>query len=132
MDRGIKDTMMTQTTLRPGQKGTKGLTQKYGDRLVCVRYRYDQASGRRYTTVELIEEEIAPPSDPKAKEVPQPLPPTQRLGIRVEYWETELRGKIKAAGGLWRPQHKLWEIPYEEVIRLGLEARVVGTVSPAA
>jgi hypothetical protein len=26
--------------LKPGQKGTKHLVEQYGDRLVCVRYRY--------------------------------------------------------------------------------------------
>ncbi len=123
-----KETIVTQTTLRPGQKGTKGLTNKYGDRLVCVRYKYDQSTGRRYTTVELIEEETTPQSVPKAKPTPQPPSPTQRLGIRVEYWETELRGQVKAAGGLWRPRHQVWEIPYEEVVKLGLEGRVVGNV----
>jgi len=34
-----QETIVTQTTWRPRQKGTKGLTQKYGDRLVCVRYK---------------------------------------------------------------------------------------------
>ena len=29
--------------LKPGQKGTKHLVAQYGDRLVCVRYRYDAA-----------------------------------------------------------------------------------------
>jgi hypothetical protein len=27
--------------LKPGQKGTKQLLAQYGDRLICVRYRYD-------------------------------------------------------------------------------------------
>jgi hypothetical protein len=27
--------------LKPGQKGTKRLLAQYGDRLICVRYRYD-------------------------------------------------------------------------------------------
>jgi hypothetical protein len=40
--------------LKPGQKGTKRLVADYGDRLVCVRYRYDAARKRRIKTVELI------------------------------------------------------------------------------
>jgi len=118
--------MITQTTLRPGQKGTKRLAKKYGERLVCVRYRYDQATGRRYTTVELIEEEIerhqAATIDSK-----QDSPGNQeRLGVRIGYEETELRDKVKAAGGIWRPRYKLWELPYQDVVALGLESRVVG------
>lgn len=48
--------METRLHLKPGQNGTKRLVQKYGDRLVCVRYRYDEVSGQRHKTVELIEE----------------------------------------------------------------------------
>jgi len=118
--------MITQTTLRPGQKGTKDLAKKYGDRLVCVRYKYDKQTRRRYTTVELIEKEIAPDSAPTAPPAPETMSPEQRLGIRVEYWENDVREKVKAAGGIWRPRHKLWEMRYEDVIALGLEARVVG------
>ena len=44
-------------TLRPGDSGTKKLTEHYGDRLVCVRYRKDGKRQRRYTTIELIVDE---------------------------------------------------------------------------
>ena len=33
--------MKTRLTRKPGQKGTKKLTALYGEKLVCVRYRYD-------------------------------------------------------------------------------------------
>jgi hypothetical protein len=32
----------TRLTLKPGQRGTHKLAAKYGDRLVRVRYRYDE------------------------------------------------------------------------------------------
>ena len=48
--------MKVVKTLVPGEKGTKGLTGKYGERLVCVRYRYDASRKMRFKTVELIEE----------------------------------------------------------------------------
>ena len=117
--------MITTTTLKPGQKGTKRLAEKYGDRLVCVRYKTDQEIGRRYTTVELIEEESALQKDTKSNEIQQPTPGSHRIGLRVEYWEVDVREKIKAAGGIWRPRQKLWEMRYEDVIALGLESRVV-------
>jgi len=41
----------------PGQKGTRRLATLYGDRLVCVRYRYDKAKRKRYNTIGLIVEE---------------------------------------------------------------------------
>ena len=40
--------------LKPGQKGTKQLLAQYGDRLICVRYRYDAQRKKRLKTVELL------------------------------------------------------------------------------
>ena len=40
--------------LKPGQKGTKQLLAQYGDRLICVRYRYDAQRKKRFKTVELV------------------------------------------------------------------------------
>ena len=50
--------METRLTLRPGQNGTKKLLERYGTRLVRVRYLYDPQAGRRLKTVELIVESI--------------------------------------------------------------------------
>jgi len=47
---------ITRLKLKPGQKGTKALVAKYGDDLVCVRYRYVDATNTRIKTVELIVE----------------------------------------------------------------------------
>jgi len=117
--------LTTQTTLRPGQKGTKKLADKYGDRLLCVRHRYDPETGRRCTTVELIEEEVqAQRADRHTASAPQPSHP-KVVAVRVEYWESDLRAKVKNAGGIWRPRHKLWEMRYDEVVALGLEHRLV-------
>ena len=46
--------MKTRLTLKPGQEGTKRLVEKYGDALVCIRFRYDVKNGKRLKTVELI------------------------------------------------------------------------------
>lgn len=118
--------MRTTTTLRPGQKGTKRLMEKYGERLVCVRYRVDRNTGKRYTTIELIEQENETASQAADDRLNQHQHKTQRLGLRIEYWETDLREKVKQAGGMWRPRQKLWELPYSDVVSMGLESRVVG------
>ena len=46
--------METRLTLRPGMPGTKRLLARHGERLVCVRYLYDDARNRRLKTVELL------------------------------------------------------------------------------
>jgi hypothetical protein len=50
--------MQTRLTLRPGQSGTKKLVARYGDRLIRVRYLYDEGGGRRLKTVELVVESV--------------------------------------------------------------------------
>src|SRR5258706_15786640 len=54
-----KGPMEIRLTLRPGMSGTKKLLARYGERLVCVRYRYDRATGRRVKTAELIVGDVA-------------------------------------------------------------------------
>ena len=54
MHKGIKTATKAsvRTTLQPGQRGTKRLSEKYGNKLVCVRKRYDDEYA--YTTVEIL------------------------------------------------------------------------------
>jgi len=56
--------MKTRLLLRPGQNGTKKLVTRFGDRLVAVRYRYDEEKRKRLETVELIVDEA--PWEPPA------------------------------------------------------------------
>ncbi len=51
--------MSNLVTLRPGARGTIRLVQQYGQRLVCVRYRYNPNTQKRIKTVELIIDERA-------------------------------------------------------------------------
>ncbi|HOV49520.1 MAG TPA: hypothetical protein PLM06_12895 [Anaerolineae bacterium] len=39
--------------------------------------------------------------------------------------ETALRQQVKPAGGVWNAQRKVEEVPYEQVVRLGLRGRLV-------
>ena len=106
--------MRIRLTLWPGQKGTKKLAAKYGERLVCVRYRYDAARRRRYKTVELIEEEVVWLPDPEVM-----------VGVQVEWGEVEVARQVKQAGGQWNGERKVWELSLGQVVALGLEERLV-------
>ena len=120
---------------RPGQRGTQKLVDLYGERLVCVRYRYDAASGTRYKTVELVVDQAAwvpPPPHPHALKPairvdriddPEP-PPPQPVGVKVFFRENELRERAKAAEGQWSKAERLWRLPYRTAVSLGLEHRV--------
>jgi len=50
--------MKTRLTLKPGQHGTKAQADKYGDTLVCVRFRCDAALRQQVKTVELVVERV--------------------------------------------------------------------------
>jgi hypothetical protein len=143
--------MEARATLRPGQKGTKKLVTRFGDRLICVRYRYDTMRGKRFTTVELIVDESDwTASIPIAAEAAPPVPtesPTETaietpagatrvscgepsvakpdlVGLRVGYKETDLRQKVKAVGAKWDPGRRLWMLRRDRAIGLGLQERI--------
>ena len=44
---------------------------------------------------------------------------------RVNYDETYMWKLVKVAGGKWNSSKKVWEIPYGEILDLGLEDRIV-------
>jgi hypothetical protein len=111
--------MRTRLKLNPGQRGTKKLVAEYGEGLICVRYRYDEAQKKRFKTVELIVEAIV--WEPKVR---QPAGDTL-VRIRVELPETEVRRQVKRAGGRWDPKRRVWELRNDRVVALGLEGRIV-------
>ena len=110
--------MKSRLNLKPGQKGTKKLVEKYGKALLYVRYRYDEQRGVRLKTVEIVVEE-------------KPWAPSLRLRdedivpITVAYIEKELREKLKTAGGRWDPEAKLWLVRYGAIRGTELEERIM-------
>ena len=113
-------------TLLPGQPGTKKFVTEYGDRLVCVRYRYDKARHCKLTTVEVIAEQRVWKAETR-----DPLPNALVL-VRVAYEETELRKRVKTAGGKWNQRKGVWEMAYANVIALGLRDRIVEAAETAS
>ena len=117
--------MEARVTLRPGQRGTKKLVERFGDRLICVRYRYDAVQQKRFTTVELIVEESSwHPATSSGTRRPLGDSPEQ-VAVRVGYREEALRQRVKAAGGRWDADRRLWQLPLIRVRALGLVDRIV-------
>lgn len=112
-------------TLKPGESGTRKLAARFGDKLVCIRYRVDAARQRRYTTVELIVDE-APLMTRRIRSGSSSVPDRNPMvGVRIFYREDALREKAKSEGATWRPRQKLWEMPLQTARRLGLGNRIV-------
>jgi hypothetical protein len=113
--------MHIRSTVHPEQRGAKKLRMQYGERLVCVRYRYDVNRQKRFKTVELIVEE-------EAWVAPQPSPKNDDLvHIAIALPEVPLRHQVKQRGGRWNPQRGLWAIRYAQVVALGLQDRIIDT-----
>ena len=105
--------------LKPGQKGTKQLLAQYGDRLICVRYRYDAQRKKRLKTVELLvaERDWQPPRPRFAHD--------QIVGLRVAFADVAVRDRVKQAGGTWNPERRVWQLRYDRAVALGLNGRIV-------
>lgn len=116
--------MRTRLTLRPGERGTKKLLQRYGQRLVCVRYRYDAETGRRVKTVEIVVDEVE-----EAQDI-SPVPPSERRFIAVGVDEWDIRNRVKNAGGRWHPEKVAWSLPYGRIVSLGLTDRLIEEAVP--
>jgi len=113
--------MRTLKKLIPGQPGTKKLVKEYGDKLFCVRYRYDSQQQRKIKTVELIVEEGI--WEPNLRKIPG----NKLVHVRIDYKEAYLRKVVKGAGGRWDGEKKLWGMPYKEVIQLKLKDRMINS-----
>ena len=88
---------------------------------MCVRYRYDAARKVRHKTVELIVETTAwAPNRRNPRREPEDL-----VAVRIGFSETALRERIKAAGAIWRPRQRLWEVDWKTVQEMDLRDRVI-------
>jgi hypothetical protein len=105
--------------LKPGQKGTKQLLARYGDRLICVRYRYDAERKKRFKTVELLvaERDWQPPRPRFIHD--------QIVGLRVAFADVAVRTRVKQAGGTSNPERRVWQLRYDRVVALDLNGRIV-------
>ena len=111
--------MRARLKLKPGDKGTKSLVDKYGDDLICIRYRYDEATRTRFKTVEIIvgKKDWTPP--------PAKFSNDEIVLVRIAFTENEFKQMAKEAGGRWDPKAKLWQIPYGKIKNTRLEKHIV-------
>ncbi len=107
-----QDAWVVLSTFRPGDKGTRRLLRDWGERLVCVRYRYNAARKMRLKTVEIVVDEAAWKRKSDAD-----------CGVEIRSWEKELRDAIVAAGGKWNRELGMWVLAKGKAKKLGLERR---------
>lgn len=109
----------TSRKLAAGQPGTKRMVEKYGENLLCVRYRYDADKKIKYKTVEIIIDKGFWETDDKL------IKERRMVEIKIGYAEIELRNRVKTAGGIWNRERKVWELSFQEAKALGLKERII-------
>lgn len=110
--------MKTRLILKAGQPGTKSLAKKYGDALLCVRFKYNAKLQQRIKTVELIVEKTdwtPPPPRYTADTV---------VHLQIEAFDMPMRTRVKTAGGRWNPEKKLWFVKYGNIAGTPLEKHI--------
>ena len=100
--------------MKPGQPGTKQFVEQYGDRLVCVRYRYNAGTHRRVKTVEIIVAETE--WHPRGKQ----FTADEIVWLRTGFVDRVRQGELRAAGGTWDSKRCVWNIRYDAAVNLGL------------
>lgn len=85
--------MHVKTIRKPGEPGTHNLLKRFGERLVCVRYRHDPVRHKRYKTAEIIvaEEDWQPPNGDTPQSESMQTQQPRHVGVRIAYQERELR-----------------------------------------
>lgn len=95
-------------TIWPGQAGAIKLGQRFGDALVCVRYRSTAGGERRRTTVELVVEE-APVGSRRLK-----------VNLPREQDTKALRAQAIQLGAEWDSLRRVWIMPNHVARELGI------------
>ena len=49
------------------------------------------------------------------KSAPKENRGVSRVSLKIEGYETELRMKVKEAGGKWKPEKRLWYVRYGKI-----------------
>ena len=75
--------------------------------------------------MELIVEEYSSPAQMRLTPRQRKVMSAGDVLVRIGYAETELRARIKAAGGRWLMEEKMWRLPYANAVRLGVIVRIV-------
>ncbi len=89
--------MKAHNHLKPRQNGTRRLVERFGDSLLCVRYRYDEIREVRIKTVEIIVDERPGRAEPRLRE-------TDSVFVQVPYTMRALRERLKAVGARWNAE----------------------------
>jgi len=110
MAKAPDDPLRVVKKLTPSQAGALKLARRYGEALLCVRYRHDCEGTRRFTTVELIVDQA--PIQPH---------PNRLVEVAAELMpDPALRAQAMSEGAVWNAKRKVWRMRHGVAKRLNL------------
>lgn len=102
--------------LSASQSGAIKLARRFGEALVCVRYRRDMQGLIRYTTVELVVDQVPVVTRKK---------PDVIVTLQIDFDDSRLRQFMLAHGARWSAKKRVWRMTLLAARKLGLEDRIV-------
>ena len=101
--------------IAPHQPGAQRWRNRYGEGLVCVRYRVDAGAGRRVVTVEL-----------QVDEAPlKPRRPEKTVWVRIARHETDLQALARKHGAKWDWAVRGWTMSAKTARQLHWADRII-------
>ncbi|TMH09529.1 MAG: hypothetical protein E6H58_17900 [Betaproteobacteria bacterium] len=99
------------------QPGALKLARRFGDALVCVRYRHDIERRHRYTTVELVVDQA-----PIAR---RQAPLDAIVLVRIPFSDTARQNRARTLGAKWDSRDGVWYMRRSTAKQLGLLKQIV-------
>jgi hypothetical protein len=100
-------------TMQVDTPGALKLTRKYGDALICVRYRMSPDGSERITTIELEVDRVI--VQRKANPV---------VSVKIYASESKLTAMAKAKGARFNAKTRLWRMHKNDALSIGLGQRI--------
>jgi hypothetical protein len=110
-----QDTRVTKK-FAPHQAGARKLARRHGRTLVCVRHRHSLDGTVRYTTVELVVEQV---------QIQHRQPPGQFVAVRLQQSDGDTRRHLIGSGAQWDQHLAAWWITRATARRLRLLKQIV-------
>jgi hypothetical protein len=110
--------MRARKKLKPGQGAAKSLLGKFGERLVCAYYHFDDDREHLCKIIERIIETTPRDSQTHA------IPDNAIIGLKICLPEVELQSNGRQAGSKWNREFQLLEFRNDSAVDLKLQFRI--------
>ena len=110
-------------TIKPGMPGSRRFQKHWGDNLIAVRYRRD--AKKVYTTIEIVVDEREQSHHNISLNAVHCYKRRQLVAIPIAFEERALRAAAKKNRAMWSVERKVWVMPYNTAVALGVQQRIV-------